>query len=328
MSKNLLVCLLLLAGLAGGQTAPPSAPAQPPGAAANSTPALDSKIAPDAPVITINGVCDHPPAEKSGASCKKVITRAEFELMVQIVQPQLTANERRDFAKRYVEALIMEQKAREMGLSQGADANARLKIAREQLLNQLLGMTIGEASVAQTTDKIVEDYYRQNPALYTEADLTRIVVPGIQRLPASTEKLSEDEEIKRDQASEDIMKAEAEKVRARAVAGEDFNKLQAEAYRLAEVDDAPPSTNLGKVRGDSLPPGQISVMGLKTGEISPLLINKNGYFIYKVGEKRVIPLTEVREDIRKTLAEQYRQTELEAIRKSATPSFNETYFGK
>jgi hypothetical protein len=324
MPKYVLVCLML-AGLAGGQAAPPTAPAQQPGTLAP-PPAL--KIAPDAPVITINGVCDHPPAEKSAGSCKKVITRAEFELMMQIVQPKLTPSERRDFANRYVEALIWEQRAREMGLTQGADANARMKIAREQLLNQVLAATIGQASVAQTTDKQVEDYYHQNPTLYMEADLTRILVPGIQRLPPSEKELSEADELKRALDSEDIMKAEAEKVLARALAGEDFAKLQAEAYQLANVADAPPSVSLGKVRGDSLPPDQLSVMNLKTGEISGLLVNKNGYFIYKVGEKRPVPLAEVREDIRKNLIEQRRQDELEAIRKSATPSFNETYFGK
>ena len=327
MPKYLLACLLL-AGVAGGQTSSPATPAQPSGVPATTSPAPPSTLAPDAPVITINGVCDHPPAAKSGTSCQKVITRAEFELMAQIVQPTLTPSERRDFAKRYVEALIMEQRAREMGLTQGADPNTRLKIAREQLLNQFLAMTIGEANAAQTTDKMVEDYYHQNAALYIEAELTRIIVPGIQRLPPPGKELSEAEELKRALESEDIMKAEAEKVRARALAGEDFTKLQVEAYKMAEVPDASPSVALGKVRGDSLPPDQLSVMNLKAGEISPMLVNKNGYFIYKMGEKRSVPLAEVREDIRRNLIEQRRQAELEDIRKSATPSFNETYFGK
>jgi hypothetical protein len=327
MPKYVLVCLLF-AELAGGQVAPPAAPAQPSGTPANSSPAAASKLAPDAPVITINGVCDHPSAEKPAASCKKVITRAEFESMVQEVQPTLAPDGRRDFATRYAEALIMQQRAHEMGLDQGADPDARMKIAREQLLNQELGRMLGQTSFAQVTDQQIEEYYHQNPARFVEADLTRIFIPGIQRLPEPKEELSEEALDKRDQESEAIMKAEADKVRERAMAGEDFAKLQAEATHLSLVEDAPPSTVMGKVRGDDMAPDQLSVMDLKTGEFSQLFVDKNGYYLYKVGEKRVIPLAEVREDIRKKLAEQQRQAQLEAIRKSATPSFNETYFGK
>jgi hypothetical protein len=310
MTKYALVCLLLGA-MADGQAAPP-APA--------------SNVAPDAPVITINGLCDHPSADKLAGSCKKVITRAQFELMVRAVQPNMPASARRQFATSYVDALVMEQKAHELGLDQGADFDAKLKIARDRFLTQELNRK--EYDSSQISDQQIEDYYHQNPLRYVEADLTRILVPGVQQLPAPENKLSEAEELKRTQESEAIMKTEADKVRARAVAGEAFDKLQAEAFQLAGIKDAPPGTSMGKVRGEDLSPDQLSVMDLKTGEISPLLLEKRGYLIYKVGEKRALPLAEMREDIRKTLVEQHRQAEMDAILKSATPSLNETYFGK
>jgi parvulin-like peptidyl-prolyl cis-trans isomerase-like protein len=325
MTKYIFLCLLFGA-LASGQTAPP-APAQPAGTAVSSSPDPASKIAPDTPVITINGVCDHPPADKQASSCKKVITRAQFELMIQAVHANVSPGDRRQFANHYVSALVQDQMAREKGLDQGPDYDERMRIAHSQVLAQELNLTV-YAHASQVPDQQIEDYYKQNPARYTEAELTRILVPGIQQLPAPKEKLSEDEQQKRNQASEAIMKAEADKVRERALAGEDFAKLQAEAFQLAEIKDEAPSTSMGKVRGDNLPSSQLSVMDLKPGEISPLLLDRAGYVIFKVGAKRILPLSEVREDIRKTVVEQRRQAEIDAILKSATPSYDETYFGK
>ena len=88
------VTCLLLGALAWGQAAdstspPPAAPAQNPAAQSNPQPAAPpaetkapeaANIPPDGAVITIQGLCDNPPADKTKASdCKTVITRAEFE---------------------------------------------------------------------------------------------------------------------------------------------------------------------------------------------------------------------------------------------------------
>jgi len=321
MNKYALVCLLLGA-MAAGQAAPPASS----GGSANATPAPASNLAPDAPVITINGICDHPPADKKAAGCKKVITRAQFEMMVQAVQPGLPASGRREFAQSYVDALVMEYKAHELGLDKGPDYDAKLKIAREKFLT--LELNRKEYDASQISDQQIEDFYRQNPLRYVEASLTQILVPGVQQLPAPENKLSEAEELKRTQESEAIMKAEADKIRARAVAGEDFDKLQAEAFQFAGINDAPPITAMGKVRGEDLPPGHLSVMDLKTGEVSPLLLTKTGYLIYRVGEKRTLPLTEVRDSVRQTLATQRGQAAIDAILKTATPNYNDTYFSK
>jgi hypothetical protein len=322
MTKYALFCLFLVT-LAGGQTPP----AQPSGTPVDSPPASAASVTPDTPVITINGVCDHPPADKLASSCKKVITRAQFELMIQAVPSNTPVSARRQFASKYVSALVLDQKAREMGLGQGAEFEGKMQIARTQVLAQVLNLMVYDHAI-QVSDQQIEDYYHQNPALYMEADLTKILVPGIQQLPAPKEKLSEAEELKRNQESEKIMKAEAEKVRERAIAGEDFGKMQTEAFQLALVKDDPPSTSMGKVRGENLPPEHLSVMDLKTGEISPLLLDKAGYDIYKVGEKRALPLADVREDIRRTLVEVHRKAETDAILNATKTTYDENYFGK
>src|SRR5689334_360929 len=86
---------LLISGIALAQTAPargasgqaPAGQASAQGApaekSAEKTAAPPPEVAPDAPVITINGLCAEKPAVSTGGStpadCKTVITRAEFE---------------------------------------------------------------------------------------------------------------------------------------------------------------------------------------------------------------------------------------------------------
>jgi len=286
-----------------------------------------AKVAPDAPVITINGLCDNPPAGKAAdPNCKTVITRAEFEKLLDAVQPNMPPRVRRQFATRYSSALVMAQKAHEMGLDQGPKFEDRMKLMRVQVLTQAFNQAVQEKA-AQISDKDIEDYYNSKSADYEEADLQRIFVPRSQQLPASKVKLSAAAEKKREKDAEEIMKKEADKLHARAVAGEDFAKLQGEAYTLAALKGKAPSTKMDKVRRAGLPPAQVSVMDLKTGEISAVLSDQSGYFIYKVGAKDVEPMDKVKDEIKGTVRTQRMQEQMKAAQESATPILDESYFG-
>jgi hypothetical protein len=197
MMKYGLVCLLLAAVSWGQAASSPSTPAaQQPGAPASAAgnPADNqgaeaAKVAPDAPVITINGSCDNPPADKAAdPNCKTVITRAEFEKILDAVQPNMPPRVRRQFAMRYTSVLVMAQKAQAMGLDQGPKFDDRMKLARMQILSQAFNQAVQEKA-GQVSDQDIEDYYHSKPADYEEADLQRIVVPLSQQLPASKIKL-------------------------------------------------------------------------------------------------------------------------------------------
>jgi hypothetical protein len=335
MVKYALVCLLL-AGLSWGQAASStSSPASQQAGAPSSTAANPgqsqeadaAKVPPDTPVITINGACANPPADKAAdPNCKTVITRAEFEKILDAVQPNMPPRVRRQFATRYASALVMAQKAHEMGLDQGAKFEERMNLARIQILSQSFNQSVQEKA-GQISDKDIEDYYQSKSADYEEADLQRIFVPHSQQLPASKIKLSEAAEKKRQKDAEEVMQKEADKLRARAAAGEDFAKLQEEAYVLAGLKGKPPSIKMGKVRRNGLPPAQASVMDLKTGQISAVFSDQSGYFIYKVGAKDVEPLDKVKDEIRAAIRTQRVQEQMQAVQKSGTPTLDEAYFG-
>ena len=124
------------------------------------------------------------------------------------------------------------------------------------------------------------------------------------------------------------MKSEASKIRARAAAGTSFATLQAEAFQVAGLKTKPPSTKLGKEQRTGLPANQASVMDLKAGEVSPVIDDQSGYYIYKMGEKDTIPLDKVKDDIRATLRTQQIQAEMQKLQQSGTPTLNDSYFGE
>jgi len=323
MTRRGCICLLFLPSLAWGQAgAPPTAPKP-----ATPSPAAGTKasISRDAAVITIPGLCDEGPVDKSkAADCKTVVTRAEFEQLVEAVAPTLAPPARKQLATQYGAALVMAHKARQMGLDQGPKFQELLKVARIGVLTQTLNQVLQEKA-GKISDKDLEDYYHSNEGAFQEADLQRIFIARSKPAEENKEKTGADEARKRQQESEDALKKKAETVRSRAAGGEDFDKLQEEALAGAELKSKPP-TKLGKVRRASLPPGQGEVMNLRQGEISQLISGPNGYVVYKVGEKDTLPLEKVRDEISSTLRSQRMQDSVQAIQQSAKPELNDEYF--
>ena len=88
----------------------------------------------------------------------------------------------------------------------------------------------------------------------------------------------------------------------------------------------PPSTKMDKVRKDSMPPEQQSVFDLKPGEVSPLITDESGYFIYKAGEKTTPPLEQEKEEIKTKLRAQRLQDSMQSVQKMANPTLDDKYF--
>src|SRR5262245_53078898 len=153
-----------------------------------------SNVEPNAPVITINGLCGKSPKDKAaGPNCKTVITRAQFERMVGSVQPNMTARARREFATRYASALVMAEKAEQMGLDKGVNFDEQMRVARIQVLSQELNKAI-QREASQISAKEIEDYYRSNTSSFELVEMDRIYVPKTQERPVPDKKVSDDDE--------------------------------------------------------------------------------------------------------------------------------------
>lgn len=335
MTQRGLVCLLLGA-LAWGQAAKPAAPA------GTSKPAMQSEssdkmaapeakpeanVAPDAPVITIPGTCANPgPDASKNPDCKTVVTRAQFERLVETVAPNAPVNARRQIANRYASMLMMASSAEQQGLDKGERFDELMKIARLQVLAQALQQSI-QKKAADVPEQDMKDYYDKNVANYEEATLQRLFIPKSKALEPADEKMSEEQTKKRQDDAEAAMKTEADALYKRAQAGEDFAKLQDEAFQFAGMKAKPPNTNMADMRRTSLPLSHRSVFDLKSGEVSPLITDTSGYFVYKMGDKQTLPLDKVKDEVHNTLRAQRMNEEMEKVEKSTTPTLNEEYFG-
>jgi hypothetical protein len=348
MTRYGLVCLLATLAWSqaasprpGGTQEKPSAPSsavQGAATAPNQAPAAPTaaEVPPDAAVITIQGLCASATAEKArAADCKTVITRSQFEAMVDAIQPNMPRQVRRRFATSYANALVMSRRAEEMGLDKGPEFDERMRLQRIQVLSQELNKALQEKA-SQVSDQQIQDYYHANLDKFVQVDLDRIYVPKTQKRPVAGAASKDDDDDKKPGAAEvqtstddsgKTMQEEADKLRARAATGADFAKLQAEAFEVAGNKSNASNVSLGKMRQAALPPSHASVMQLKAGQVSPVIADQSGYFIYKVKSVDTLPLDEVKEEIRGTLRSQNMQEETRSLQASATSTLDEAYFG-
>ena len=285
-----------------------------------------STIPAEAPVITIKGACNGSSVVISSPSdCNSVITRSEFESLVQFVQPSWSTSQRRQFASSYAEALVLAAQARKMGLDSGPRFETLMKMQKEFVLQYLLTQAL-EEKAAQVSDTDIEAYYEKNKERFEQIEFKRLYVPIAQQI--STSGLNPDDVHKRQQDSMVVMKKTADQLHERAVKGEDLSVLQAEAYKAAGY--APtgdqPKVETERHRAREIPLSQRSVMDLPSGTISQVFEESNGHFIYKVIGRRTLPVDEVRAEI----VEKLRAERLEQARQKAheggSATLNETYF--
>ena len=244
--------------------------------------------------------------------------------MVNAVQPNMPPERRKQFAEGYAKAFVMAHDAHEKGLDRGASFEEMMKLMRIQIASQEYLKSLHDKA-AQVSDKDLQDYYDKNAANYQEADLERIYIPKTKQL-TSKDNPNPDELKKERDASEAEMKKEADDLHTRAVAGEDFVKLQTAAFDAAGMKVQSPSTKLTKVREGNFPPDQRAIFTLKPGSVSEVLSNQGGYSIYKLDAKNTVPFTQVKEEIRNMLMNQRFQEAMQAAQGSVQLSYDEDYF--
>ncbi len=338
MSFRHLLYLLLLPVFALGQTAPSAKPQSQPAAPATSPakptapattaaakPAAPSaatkespgEVPPDAPVITLKGLCETKAGAPKPANCQTVMTRAEFERMVSALtgQPsaQLPPQMRQQAANRIAQVMIISHEAEKEGIQNKPATQEVLRFARMNALATELVRSMQE-KYAHPPAEEVQKYYDEHKADYEEAKMKRIFIPKPR--PADNKPVDEA-----------AFKATAEKIHQEAIAGTDFDKLEKEAFEAAGIKTPPPPTDLGSVRKANSPEAHKQVFDLKPGEVSQLIPDPSGFYIYKMESKDVIPLDKAKSEIEKTLSQQKLEKAGQDITNSAQTVLNPAYFG-
>jgi len=355
MRKSWLLCVLL-GTLAWGQApASPNAPAKAaePTEAGKTTPAPE--VAESAVVLTIKGVCPagaKPETVKTGnskvatrvakkpADCETKITRAQFEKIASGLSPNVTPQLKRQLEQALPRFMAMSDAAKAQGLENSAQYQETLKIAKMQILTNAL-----QRKVQEEADKIpqseIEKYYKENPEAYQQFSLDRIFIPRFKQPsvedkeePKEAEKLTDEQQkakeaedkAKQEKGEQELNKL-ADDLRAKAAAGEDFTKLQKEAFEASGTKVENPTVNLPKVRRTGLPPTQAAVFDLKQGEVSQVISDNGGHYIYKVVSVEVLPLDQVQTEIHNKLKSERQKEMMDKYTNSFQAIPNEAYFG-
>jgi len=334
------LCTLLALGQTNSSQAPtpatPSTPAaqgekpgKPTAPAPSPTPkqqaAESQEVGPNAVVITIKGLCSTP-APKAAASktapasaaakpaaCQTVVTRKQLEMVIETVRPNLQPAQRRMLAQQYVELLLVANAATKAGVEKDPKVKEQIRLSQLQILATAYSKE-RQQKEAEVPEADIQKYYKENAAKYEQDKLLRIYIPMVteEGKPPDTA----------------ASKALAEKIQQRAAAGEDFDKLQKEAFSAASRKGTAPSADLGERRRGTLPPKQEdAVFGLKAGEVSSALEEGSGFYIYKVISKDAVSLDTVHDEIKGTLGRERMRESMEKLRSSVESTFNPAYFG-
>ena len=361
MRKSWLVCVFL-GTLAWGQAQPVTPPAQgspapAPNAGATPAAAPAAEVSLTAAVLTIKGIACPEMAKtatgstaatgKTAAAAKKpadcVITRGEFEKLTKALQQgptPLNAQQKRQLATQLPSVIAMSEAAKKKGLDKSEGYLETMKFVKMRILAQKLQDAVREEADNVPPEQIAK-YYKENPEAYEQFSLDRLFIPRNKQPSAEDkeeakepEKLTEEQQKAKDAADkakqekgEQELNELAETLRQRAAAGEDIAKLQKEAFEAAGTKVENPTVNLPKVRRTGLPPAHAAVFELKVGEVSAVISDNGGHYVYKVVSKEVLPLDQVKDEIHNKLKAERLKTMMDNYTNSYEAVTNDAYFG-
>ena len=254
-----------------------------PGAARVS--AKGPELPPDAPVVTLEGVC----AERRSASdCKTVITREDLDNFIKVYAPEVSESARGRVAVQYARTLAFSALAEQQGLDKNPalskDIEAQLKLMRMRILANAFWQNLQKRTAAASGGE-VQRYYEAHRERYDQAQVWRLAVP----LTAPTESGHPVERA--------AVKSAMDELRKRAAAGEDVNALQREAFKQLQIQATPPLVSLTAMRRGSVQGDEAKVFDLKPGEVSPVLESGAAFVVLKLDSRGLMPLDAVRQEI-------------------------------
>ena len=232
----------------------------------------------------------------------------------------------------------MSEAAKKKGMDKTPEFAERMRFLRMQVLRQELQQQM-QKDAASVPPGDLEKYYKDHASDFEQYNLERIFIPRTKQVeaeaaPEKDEKLTEEQQKTKQEAdkakaaqAEQEMTKLAEDLQKRAAAGEDLTKLQKEAYVAAGMKIESPNVNLSNIRRTGVPPGHVSVFDLKPGEVSQVISDAGGHYIYKFTSKTEEPFDQAQNEIRGRLQNERMRDAMEKLNNSYKVDTNEAYFG-
>jgi PPIC-type PPIASE domain len=273
----------------------------------------------DSPIITLKGVCGQRPANaktKASSECKTVVTRGQLDALVALIDPEAQLKARQQFALTYARLLaatqLAEQKKMDQNPAISREIQLEVKLARMQVLTNSLLQSMQRQS-QRISDQDVEDYYKKNEQSFAQATVHRLVIP----LSAATD------------AGKPVDAAAAktlmEDLRERALKGEEFDELQARAYKELGIKEPIPPTTITVERRQAHTPEETKIFDLDMGETSAVLESRNAFWILRLEGKRTMTLQQVKPQIEASLGLQRIEDGVNRVFDGISAEFNLKY---
>jgi hypothetical protein len=278
---------------------------------------LPESIDPEAPVITVHGICkDGSQKAADSQDCKTMVSKRQFERLMATFagsgQP-VPVNARRQLAQAYVDLLAYEQAARASGTASSPEFQDLMDLVRLRTLADVYRRSV-QARYGTPSQQDIHDYYQQNLQEFIELKLRRVMVP--RRNPAVGNQ--EEYEKRALQVAGNLWE--------RASKGEDLNQLQQEGYAALGLA-SPPVTDLGIRRKENLVPDiRDEILALDAGGVSKLAHEAYSFVIYKVEGKRTLPEAAVHDEIGREISRQRLDNALKQVTSGILSEFNQEYF--
>jgi PPIC-type PPIASE domain len=239
----------------------------------------------------------------------------------------MVKGERRVLADAYGKALALSLEATRRGLDRDPRLQAQLRYSRLIMLANAMSKEIYKDAL-NGRDQDAEQYYASHKSLFERFNFERLYIPLEKRASSPSQSTTvEAASEKPEDLKKDEMKQLANQVYARALAGEDFGKLQREVFATADIA-SDPNIKLEDLRRGDLSEVQNVVFDLKPNQVSSLLTDQTGYFIYKLVSRTVPPFDTVKPQVTVRMQNDKSAQGIRSIEKAAQAQVNSAYFDK
>jgi hypothetical protein len=281
----------------------------------------ESSVGADDPVITLHGLCANAgEAAKSDPSCKTLVSRREFEFLVDSINlagKTVTMGARQNIAKTYAEYLVYQQAAIKAEVDRTTRYAEIMRWVQARMLTDVMRANIVE-KYRNPSDEDIAKYYREHTADFERVRITRVMVPRNVPIAVTTSSAGDKEE---------RLLTGANEARTRLLRGDDAERVQKDIYKKLGIG-APPPTDLGEQgRKDFQAEEVTEVFSLKTGEVSKVEKELAAYVVYKVVDRETISESDAKTEIARDLSRTRIEHANHDITDSVEPEYNGEYFG-
>lgn len=251
------------------------------------------------------------------------LTAAELQALLRGASPQVQQNFRanpRQFLTELARMRLLVAEAEKEKLAEQSPCREQLEWVRSDVLSQALLNDFNRRNPATPEEET--KYYEAHRESYQEAKV-KVIYIAFAADPKAAQAAG------RKLLTEQEARARLESLRRQALEGADFGAL-ARQHSHDEISAAKDG-ELGVIRrSDQIPEAiKTAIFSLKPGQVSEVVAQPNGFYLFRLEEMKTKTLDEVRQQVnQQAQSEKFRQW-FDSIRKSIAVTYeNEAYFGQ